>query len=162
MVEEVRLGRPVPYRSMFSKERSLGRLKSNVKNRCQPEGCIAEAYLADECLIFCSRYLRDDASSKLNIPTKNSDDSNACATDESSIFQNIGCPIGIKKKNRGKKWSLDERTYTQALVTCYSIVTRLMTIFVNNKISPMLNVSEVNGASGLEHKGTFKILWIIE
>ena len=32
-------------------------LKGYVRNRARLEGCIAECYLADECMQFCSRYL---------------------------------------------------------------------------------------------------------
>ena len=32
-------------------------LKGYVRNRARPEGCIAECYLADECMQFCSRYV---------------------------------------------------------------------------------------------------------
>lgn len=39
--------------------RNLMRLKSYVRNKAQPEGSIAEGYLAEECLTFCSRYLED-------------------------------------------------------------------------------------------------------
>ena len=34
------------------------RHKDYVRNRAYPEGSIAEAYIADECLTFCSRYLQ--------------------------------------------------------------------------------------------------------
>ena len=43
--------------SHFVLIRYLGHLKSYVKNRAQPEGSIAEGYLVEECLTFCSRYL---------------------------------------------------------------------------------------------------------
>lgn len=33
------------------------RLKSYVRNRAQLKGSIAEGYIAEECLTFCSRYL---------------------------------------------------------------------------------------------------------
>ena len=33
-------------------------LKGYVRNRARPEGCIAECYLADECVRFCSMYLK--------------------------------------------------------------------------------------------------------
>ena len=41
-------------------------LKDYVKNRARPEGSIAENYLADECLRFCGRYMKqvDAISSK--------------------------------------------------------------------------------------------------
>ena len=34
-------------------------LKGFVRNKARPEGSIAEAYIANECLNFCSLYLRD-------------------------------------------------------------------------------------------------------
>ena len=37
--------------------RIMHTLKEFVRNRARPEGSIAEAYIADECLTFCSRYL---------------------------------------------------------------------------------------------------------
>ena len=33
-------------------------LKGYVKNRAWPEGCIAECYLADECVAFCNEYIK--------------------------------------------------------------------------------------------------------
>jgi len=32
------------------------RLKSYVRNRARPEGSMAEGYVAEECMTFCSRY----------------------------------------------------------------------------------------------------------
>lgn len=32
-------------------------LKGYVRNRARPEGCIAERYLAEECIRFCSGYM---------------------------------------------------------------------------------------------------------
>ncbi|XP_047268139.1 uncharacterized protein LOC124898547 [Capsicum annuum] len=48
---------PTHYRWMYPIERYLGTIKSYVRNRACPEGSIAEAYIANECLKFCSRYL---------------------------------------------------------------------------------------------------------
>ncbi|XP_020963575.1 uncharacterized protein LOC110265122 [Arachis ipaensis] len=70
---EARLGRPVQYRWMYPIERFLLKLKNYVCNKSCPEGSIAEGYLADECLTFCSRYLNDDVQTKFNNPTKNLD-----------------------------------------------------------------------------------------
>lgn len=66
LVNEIRLGGPVQYRWMFFMERYLGKLKSYVRNWCLPEGCIAEGYLAEECLTFCSRYLHDGVKARLD------------------------------------------------------------------------------------------------
>ena len=41
-----------------------------MRNRCHPEGSIAEGYLAEECLTFCSRYL-NDVETKLNRRPRN-------------------------------------------------------------------------------------------
>ncbi|XP_073137124.1 uncharacterized protein [Henckelia pumila] len=54
---EARVAGPVNYRWMYPIERYLGKLKNFVKNKARPEANIAEAYLADECVVFCSHYL---------------------------------------------------------------------------------------------------------
>ncbi|GJS84098.1 putative transposase-associated domain-containing protein [Tanacetum coccineum] len=56
LISEAKLGGPVHYRWMYPVERYLMQLKSYVQNKAQPEGSIAEAYIKDECLTFCSRY----------------------------------------------------------------------------------------------------------
>ena len=33
-------------------------LKDFVRNLARPEGCIAESYLAEECIRFCSEFLK--------------------------------------------------------------------------------------------------------
>ena len=33
-------------------------LKDYVRNTARPEGCIAESYLAEECMKFCSAFLK--------------------------------------------------------------------------------------------------------
>src|SRR5438045_8014109 len=33
-------------------------IKDYVKNTARPEGCIAESYLAEECMRFCSEFLK--------------------------------------------------------------------------------------------------------
>jgi len=38
------------YRLMYPTERYLRRLKSYVRNKARPEGCIAEAYIPQECV----------------------------------------------------------------------------------------------------------------
>lgn len=45
-----------------------------MRNRAQPEGCIAEGYLAEECLTFCSRYL-NNVETKINRPLRSNDES---------------------------------------------------------------------------------------
>ncbi|XP_061358748.1 uncharacterized protein LOC133302941 [Gastrolobium bilobum] len=53
--DEAKIAGPVQYRWMYPIERYLRRLKSYVGNKAHPEGSIAEAYIAQECLHFCSR-----------------------------------------------------------------------------------------------------------
>ncbi|XP_060171296.1 uncharacterized protein LOC132602472 [Lycium barbarum] len=69
LVDEVRRGGPVHYRWMYPIERFLGHLKSFVRNMAQPEGSIAEGYLADEILTFCSRYF-EDVETRMNRPRR--------------------------------------------------------------------------------------------
>ena len=48
------------------------RLKDYVRNRAYPEGSIAEGYIAEECLIFCSRYIQG-VETVFNRPQRYSD-----------------------------------------------------------------------------------------
>lgn len=54
---EAMYGGPVQYRWMYKIERFLCKLKHYVRNKARPEGSIAEGYLINECLTFCSMYL---------------------------------------------------------------------------------------------------------
>jgi len=57
--DEALLRGPVQYGWMYPIERQMGTLKGYVRNRARPEGSIAEAYIANEALTFCSRYMDD-------------------------------------------------------------------------------------------------------
>ncbi|GJS01649.1 acidic leucine-rich nuclear phosphoprotein 32 family member A [Tanacetum coccineum] len=63
--DEAILGGPIRYRWMFPFERYMKKLKNYVRNKAKPEGSIAEGYVAEEALTFCSRYLKDDVERDL-------------------------------------------------------------------------------------------------
>lgn len=70
----------------------MSTLKSYVRNRSRPEGSIAEGYLMEECLNFCSRYL-ENVETKFN-KTHRNDDTHGESTVEFPIFSNPGHHIG--------------------------------------------------------------------
>ncbi|RYR15719.1 hypothetical protein Ahy_B04g072635 [Arachis hypogaea] len=79
---------------MYPIERYLGRLKQYVRNRAAPEGSIAEGYLSDEILTFCSRYL-DNVESRINRPLRVDDRPSENATNNAtSMFPLIGKAVG--------------------------------------------------------------------
>ncbi|XP_071680471.1 uncharacterized protein [Lolium perenne] len=83
LVDEAKLGGPVHYRWMYPFERNL----IDVRNRAYPEGSIAEGYIADECLTFCSRFLKGiDKSSSTSINTN--------LEEENYLFDSFGDTIG--------------------------------------------------------------------
>ncbi|CAA7046831.1 unnamed protein product [Microthlaspi erraticum] len=57
--KEARLGGPVHFRWMYPFERYMKTLKAFVKNHARPEACMAEGYLAGECVAFCLEFLKD-------------------------------------------------------------------------------------------------------
>ncbi|KAL6289116.1 hypothetical protein ACE6H2_006626 [Prunus campanulata] len=59
LVREVRLCGPVYFRWMYPFERYMKVLKGYVQNRTHPEGCIAERYIAEEAVEFCTEHLSD-------------------------------------------------------------------------------------------------------
>ncbi|KAH0633356.1 hypothetical protein KY284_036142 [Solanum tuberosum] len=55
LATEAKIAGPIHYRWMYPVERWLYFLKSFIGNRACPEGCIAEGYIANECMTICSR-----------------------------------------------------------------------------------------------------------
>lgn len=81
-------------------------LKSYVRNRSRPEGSIAEGYLAEECLIFCSRYLKD-VETKLNRPMRNNDD-DTVTQEGSYFFTKTGRAIGHGEVLKMERFMLNQ------------------------------------------------------
>jgi len=52
LVDEAKIVGPVKYRWMYPIERYLRRLKSYVRNKARPKGCIVEAYLHKSVCTF--------------------------------------------------------------------------------------------------------------
>ncbi|XP_037432218.1 uncharacterized protein LOC119299005 isoform X2 [Triticum dicoccoides] len=82
---------------MWFVERYIGKLKSNVRNKARPEGSIAEAFLADECMTFCSRYIVG-FETKHNLPLQNEDNDEWVGHHDiahgSRLFPHSGNPLG--------------------------------------------------------------------
>ncbi|KAL0556296.1 hypothetical protein IC582_004808 [Cucumis melo] len=57
LVREVKLCGPIYLRWMFPFERYMKVIKNVVRNRNRPEGCIAEGYILEEAVEFCSEFL---------------------------------------------------------------------------------------------------------
>jgi hypothetical protein len=68
LAEEAKVGVLVCYRWMYPVERYLRTVNGYVRNKAQPEGSIAEAYIAEECLTFCSLFF--DIDTKLSRPDR--------------------------------------------------------------------------------------------
>lgn len=74
--------------------RYLHKLNIYLRNKAHSEGSIAEGYLADECITFCSRYLRQ-AETKFNILERNDDGGEPLpGTSWLSIFSFPGKTVG--------------------------------------------------------------------
>ncbi|KAK7311167.1 hypothetical protein RJT34_09123 [Clitoria ternatea] len=96
LAEEAKLGGPVHYRWMYPIERYLGLLKSYVTNKARLEGSIAEGYLMQEILTFCSRYL-DNIETRWNRPARvddRHDDDTQPTSRAAELFPHVGKPVG--------------------------------------------------------------------
>ncbi|KAG7559310.1 putative transposase Ptta/En/Spm plant [Arabidopsis thaliana x Arabidopsis arenosa] len=91
---EARLGGPVHFRWMYPFERYMKVLKDFFRNTARPEGCIAECYLAEECIQFCNEFLKKTTNVQEKVD-RNTE------YDNSSILE--GRPISA-----GKTFSLTE------------------------------------------------------
>lgn len=99
LCREIEYGGPEHLRCMYPIERYLGKLKSYVRNRNRPEGSIAEGYLAEECVTFCSRFLSVDGGTE-----NTSIDFGRCPTD-------LEYHIGTKKNKDGKMFNLKDAVW---------------------------------------------------
>ncbi|WMV46228.1 hypothetical protein MTR67_039613 [Solanum verrucosum] len=90
---EAKLAGPVYYHWMYPIERYLGTLKSYVCNRACPEGSIAEAYIANECLAFSSQYL-EGGDSKSYCSRRYSDEIEHETSNDGCLFPTIGESYG--------------------------------------------------------------------
>ena len=69
--------------------RYLEHLKSYVRNKVQPEGSIAEGYLAEEVLSFCCQYM-EGIETRMNRSSRVDDSPNVDSTQLSTLFPPIG------------------------------------------------------------------------
>ncbi|CAN6715805.1 unnamed protein product [Malus baccata var. baccata] len=88
LADETALTGPIPYRWMY-----LQTLKRYVCNKGRPDGSIAKAYLVDECLSFCSMYLRG-VESRRTRRGRNEDGIGRGVSGGLSIFDSKGCYMG--------------------------------------------------------------------
>ncbi|RVW64870.1 hypothetical protein CK203_066167 [Vitis vinifera] len=72
LVRELRLCGPVYMRWMYPFERYMKVLKGYVRNHNHPEGCLAECYIAEEALEFCTKYL--SSMDAIGIPSSMKDE----------------------------------------------------------------------------------------
>ncbi|KAM0844119.1 hypothetical protein ACQ4PT_057267 [Festuca glaucescens] len=87
---QVRLGGTVLSRNMYPVERFLMTLKRYVRTRSHPEGSIAECYVFDESLTFCSQYLHG-CETRYNRKARNDDGTNHNNEDILPYFsKNVG------------------------------------------------------------------------
>ena len=93
LAEEARLGGPVLYRWMYPIERYLRTLKGYVRNKAQPEGSIAEGYILEEWMTFCSRFV-DGMPTKLSRSEHHEDG----GTDQPSTGISIMSTVDYSKK----------------------------------------------------------------
>ena len=91
--KEAMLRGPVQYGWMFPVEIRLLTCKRSLRNTARPEGSIAEAYVVDECLTFCSRYF-DDIDTRWNRPGRNGqrNDSEYCEEQTSQADEDVFRP----------------------------------------------------------------------
>jgi hypothetical protein len=91
-----------------------------VHNRAHPEGSIAEGYLAEESITFCSRYL-SNVETVFTRATRNGDEGHQNHIEESNnlcpgraIGRKVYSEVSIHKRKRSSDSEIDEKSLTQA------------------------------------------------
>jgi hypothetical protein len=106
--------------SNYDINRDLCKLKSYVNNRAQPEGSIAEGYLAEESITFCSRYL-SKVETVFTRAFRNDDEGHQNDIEEANnlcpgraIGHKLDSVVSIHKRKRSSNSVIDEKSLTQA------------------------------------------------
>ena len=79
-----------------------GHFEGVMRNRARPEGSIAEAYIANEALAFCSRYMEDLSLDLIRMMTNGIREHQMVTSLSSSMVLNSWEPIGrhiLRTKN---------------------------------------------------------------
>ena len=92
--EEALLRGPFQFSWMYPVERRLAYHKGTVCNKAQPEGSIAEGYIVDECMTFCSRWFSKDTETRFNKDERNQDRVHKVCRGEFAIFSDGAKPLG--------------------------------------------------------------------
>ncbi|GJR16171.1 Myc-type, basic helix-loop-helix domain-containing protein [Tanacetum coccineum] len=71
-----------------------------MSNKAKPEGSIAEGYVSEEALTFCSRYLKDDVETRFNRLGRNDDGLPEEEPDKFQVFRSVCKPTGRIKETR--------------------------------------------------------------
>lgn len=123
LATEAKIGGPVCYRSMWFVERYLGKLKSNVRNRAHPAGSICEAHLADEAMVFCSKYIIGFLT-KHDMPSWNEDGEELVGHPDVSqgptLFPHVGVQLG-KPRNYVMKSLAKVQAHRYVLFNCSKV-----------------------------------------
>ncbi|XP_060961844.1 uncharacterized protein LOC133032042 [Cannabis sativa] len=131
--EEAILGGPVFMKWMYPFERYMKKLKNYVGNKARHEGSIAESYVIDEALTFCSMYFKG-VETRLNRLDRNEDE---VVPRKLSVFQSQCRPI-----TKGNLRPLDRASREQ--------------IYDLHKSGSLENGKEFLAlASGSDHLGTY-------
>jgi hypothetical protein len=88
---------------MYPIERRLGTFKRFVRNQGRPEGCIAEAYTAYECMTHCSTYF-SDIINRFTRPERNLDAEKNISPNGYSIFGHAINLLGGSKLHEDKDY----------------------------------------------------------
>ncbi|KAL4320870.1 hypothetical protein AHAS_Ahas14G0053700 [Arachis hypogaea] len=105
---------------MVSIQRYLGRLKQYVRNRAQAEGLIAEGYLSEEILTFCSRYL-DDIETRMSRPVRVDDQPSGVIPDAcETMFPKIGKAVGAATHFKLSQME-QHQAHRHVLVNCEAV-----------------------------------------
>ena len=86
----------------------MSTLKGYVKQRSQPEGSIAEGYIANECITHCSRYF-EGVETRFNRPMRNDDGEVIAPVLYAPIEMIPGRPVG-----KVDNLIMDDQTLMQA------------------------------------------------
>ncbi|XP_062028692.1 uncharacterized protein LOC133744613 [Rosa rugosa] len=136
LADEAAIAGPVQFRWMYPIERS------------RPETSIAEGYIIEECLSFCTMYLSDGVESKRTRIGRNADDPGIVPREGLPLFVGMGRSIepGHEFTLTDLEW---ERAHTHVLINCPQIQQHL-DVFVKAGVSSYATAGDRRPRDGVK------------
>ncbi|KAG7572325.1 hypothetical protein ISN44_As09g006960 [Arabidopsis suecica] len=170
--KEARLGGPVHFRWMYPFERYMKTLKAFVKNHARPEACMAEGYLAGECVAFCLEFLKDSVPVQETVNRNEDIEADRSVVEGRPLQKGIEVTLSDKDRDIAHRYvlmnmaSLDPYVESSArdmrqvadMLTYYGVIKEILLMDYHMFKVPLFRCNWANTGNGVKEEDGFTLV----